>query len=170
MDWMDSKINGENLEGLPVSQMTRAQYLDFMTTGVTTNVYGNPNGNAEADTEFHSSPYSYTINASEYPTINGMTLTGQELNYMGVGAGMAGAGYSLGFSELIVYKWWWDNHGHTIAPDAALDAMEAGWLNYNAQYGPGRFPFPPSACMDSMPAAFSETLSLTTGVNPPSGN
>ena len=149
MTWMDLKINGDNISGVPVSRMSRSQFLAFMLKTDEPNSYGSKN--AEADTSFHGSPFSYTYSGSAFPELNGLTLTGHELNYMGVGAAIAAAGYPIWFSELVTKMYYYDAHNHASPSPGVYAAMDAGWWDYFAHGDTGRFAFPPSSCMEVPP-------------------
>jgi len=130
MSSMFSKINGNNLEGVPVSQMTWSQYQSFMLQSVTTNAYGGEN--AEADTSYHNSPSTYTYTGTQYPGLSGLTLTGHELNYMGVGAAMAGRGYSATFTEAVTIAYDVRN-GEGYPSAGTMAATMAGYDAYQEE-------------------------------------
>ena len=151
-------INGDNREGVPVSEMWYwFGFHSFMLETDIPNAYGGYN--AEADTSFHGSPYSYSYTGSEYPELWGQTLIGNQINYMGVGAAMAARGYSTEYAEWVTEQYYENHYNTNEVPPGVMAAMLAGWDAYALNGGPF-FAFPPSSCMDSMPAAFSSNLSL----------
>jgi RHS repeat-associated protein len=84
----------------------------------------------QTDTSFHPNTYTpYTYTGIEYPTLYGMTLTGRDLNYIGLGAGLAANGFQPNAAWLATYGYYRYQHPG-VDPVKALAAMQAGYQAY----------------------------------------
>ncbi len=106
---------GVNSYHMPVSSMNWDQYADFMAN--------------QTDTMYHygsNRTDKYTYTGTEFPELLGKTFTGHELNYIGVGGGMACRGWSQGFSHTIDTIWD-ERNGEGYPSQNTFDATDAGY-------------------------------------------
>ena len=85
------------------------------------------------DTVYHDPDHhkgSYTYGGYDYPELQGTTMSGHELNYMGVGAGFAASGLPIGLADLATQKYYNQRHGSDPSSNV-YNAMHAGYNGYN---------------------------------------
>ena len=151
--------------------MPRAEWAWMMATYMDTPYFdiSSEPGTPNVDT--------FTYHGAEYPELTGTSMSAHELNYLGVGAGFATYGYSYEDAVAFTDAWYLLNH-HQLPSMNVLRALLAGYNSF-AQL---RYFLPPNeggtatggGCMDSMPSAFSATLTLNMsgggGSSSPSGS
>ncbi len=109
------RCSGVNSYHKPISGMTWDEYADFMAN--------------QTDTMYHygsNRSDTYTYSGTEFPELLGKTFTGHELNYIGVGGGMACRGWSQGFSHTIDTIWD-ERNGEGYPSDNTFSATDAGY-------------------------------------------
>jgi hypothetical protein len=117
------KINGLNQYKKPVSAMTWDEFKLFMG--------GEADTGYDAPSSLHSYPNrKFVYFGSKYPEINGIVMTGHELNYMGVGAGFAARNYSLWWSDQMVLQYNQEKRPPQIPTNNVYTATHAGYHAY----------------------------------------
>ena len=116
------KMNGQNMSSTSVYNMWGSQYPNFLAI--------------ETDTAYHTQPdrqNTYTYSGSQYPELQGLTLTGHELNYIGVGAAMAGRLTPTQANALVIL---WDlSNGEGYPSPNTFAATQAGYNAYKRAGG-----------------------------------
>ena len=74
----------------------------------------------------------YTYKGSKCPRLIGHSISGQDLNYIGVGEGFAANGFNINAANFMTSMWYSVFHG---TPDTdALTAMNAGYDAYTSTH------------------------------------
>jgi RHS repeat-associated protein len=86
------------------------------------------------DTSFHADTYGlYKYQGTAYPELVGFTMTGRDMNYIGVGEGFANNGFSSSVANTITLIYYQYNHPGDD-PSNAIQAMNAGYNSYSNNY------------------------------------
>jgi len=75
----------------------------------------------------------FTYSGTKYPLLNGLTMSGQELNYIGIGAGFAASGDSSLEMDAGVVYWKASNYGERPTRNNFI-AAQAGYNAYKSTH------------------------------------
>lgn len=76
-------------------------------------------------------PGTYTYTGTSFPTLQGRTFTGGDLNYIGVGEGFSALGFSMDEANSIAASRYPLAHNGAPISNNALTAMDAGYMAYD---------------------------------------
>jgi RHS repeat-associated protein len=122
--------------GSPVDDAMLEQDLSdvYNTLPFMWNPFWDPLDNGDTDTPFYYDKAAYnanwTYNGTQFPELDGTTMTGHELNYIGTGYAMAAYGFPQSLATGLTQAWMGNNQA--MNQNNALTAMHAGYNYFNS--------------------------------------